>query len=192
MCPRNGLRSGPDAEQITARGGTPIRILISSRRRSSAYWRRHPWKKWRLQSVDAVRAIRLFLRLMKNVPAPRSCVGSMTVCCRPNGSEPASTVTRRCSRPPRPHPAVQGTGGHCGRRRQRRRSQADLTAVARSPLRCRRAPAPQSEPVESLVKPWLPRVSIASSHPCGGIDSNSVITRITCVTSETVMLPGNT
>ncbi len=34
------------------------------------YWRRHPSKKWRSQSVDALRALGLFLRLMKNVPDP--------------------------------------------------------------------------------------------------------------------------
>ena len=34
------------------------------------YWRQHPWQKWRSQSLDAVRALGLFLRLMKNVPDP--------------------------------------------------------------------------------------------------------------------------
>ena len=39
-------------------------------RARNEYWRRHPWKKWKSQSVDALRAIGLFLRLMKNVPDP--------------------------------------------------------------------------------------------------------------------------
>ena len=34
------------------------------------YWRRHPWAKWKSQSVDALRAFGLFLRLIKNVPDP--------------------------------------------------------------------------------------------------------------------------
>jgi radical SAM superfamily enzyme YgiQ (UPF0313 family) len=34
------------------------------------YWRRHPWTKWKSQSVDALRAFGLFLRLIKNVPDP--------------------------------------------------------------------------------------------------------------------------
>ena len=34
------------------------------------YWRRHPWAKWKSQSVDALRAVGLFLRLIKNVPDP--------------------------------------------------------------------------------------------------------------------------
>ena len=34
------------------------------------YWRQHPWQKWRSQSLDGVRALGLFLRLMKNVPDP--------------------------------------------------------------------------------------------------------------------------
>jgi radical SAM superfamily enzyme YgiQ (UPF0313 family) len=34
------------------------------------YWRRHRWQKWRSQSLDGVRALGLFLRLMKNVPDP--------------------------------------------------------------------------------------------------------------------------
>ena len=45
------------------------RRLDFSRARN-AYWRQHPWQKWRSQSVDAVRAIGLFARLMKNVPDP--------------------------------------------------------------------------------------------------------------------------
>jgi hypothetical protein len=39
----------------------PARVRIE-------YWRHHPWQKWRSQSLDAVRALGLFLRLMKNVP----------------------------------------------------------------------------------------------------------------------------
>jgi radical SAM superfamily enzyme YgiQ (UPF0313 family) len=39
-------------------------------RTRNAYWRRHPWAKRKSQSVDALRAIGLFLRLMKNVPDP--------------------------------------------------------------------------------------------------------------------------
>jgi radical SAM superfamily enzyme YgiQ (UPF0313 family) len=39
-------------------------------RTRNEYWRRHPWTKWRSQSVDALRAVGLFLRLMKNVPDP--------------------------------------------------------------------------------------------------------------------------
>ena len=34
------------------------------------YWRQHPWQKWRSQSLDALRALGLFLRLMNNVPDP--------------------------------------------------------------------------------------------------------------------------
>ena len=34
------------------------------------YWRHHRSKKWRSQSVDGLRALGLFLRLMKNVPDP--------------------------------------------------------------------------------------------------------------------------
>lgn len=39
-------------------------------RARNAYWRQHRWKKWKCQSVDALRAIGLFLRLMRNVPDP--------------------------------------------------------------------------------------------------------------------------
>jgi radical SAM superfamily enzyme YgiQ (UPF0313 family) len=39
-------------------------------RTRNAYWRRHPWKKWKSQSVDALLATGLFLRLMNNVPDP--------------------------------------------------------------------------------------------------------------------------
>jgi radical SAM superfamily enzyme YgiQ (UPF0313 family) len=39
-------------------------------RARNAYWRKHPWKKWKSQSVDAVLAAGLFLRLMKNIPDP--------------------------------------------------------------------------------------------------------------------------
>jgi hypothetical protein len=39
-------------------------------RTRNAYWRKHPWRKWKSQSVDAVLAAALFLRLMKNVPGP--------------------------------------------------------------------------------------------------------------------------
>ncbi len=39
-------------------------------RTRNAYWRRHPWRKLKSQSVDALRATVLFLRLMKNVPDP--------------------------------------------------------------------------------------------------------------------------
>ncbi|WP_167104715.1 B12-binding domain-containing radical SAM protein [Mycobacterium sp. DL592] len=37
-------------------------------RARSEYWRRHPWRKRRSQSLDAARAFGLFLLLMKNVP----------------------------------------------------------------------------------------------------------------------------
>jgi hypothetical protein len=40
-------------------------------RTRNAYWRRHPWQKWKSQSVDALLAAGLFLRLMKNVPDPQ-------------------------------------------------------------------------------------------------------------------------
>lgn len=36
-----------------------------------AYWRKHPWQKWKSQSVDAVLATGLFLRLMNNIPDPQ-------------------------------------------------------------------------------------------------------------------------
>lgn len=36
----------------------------------NAYWRRHPLQKWKSQSVDGLRALGLFLRLMINVPDP--------------------------------------------------------------------------------------------------------------------------
>ena len=39
-------------------------------RTRNAYWRRHPWIKRKSQSVDALRAVVLFLRLMRNVPDP--------------------------------------------------------------------------------------------------------------------------
>jgi radical SAM superfamily enzyme YgiQ (UPF0313 family) len=39
-------------------------------RTRNAYWRKHPLRKLKSQSVDAVLAIGLFLRLMKNVPDP--------------------------------------------------------------------------------------------------------------------------
>jgi hypothetical protein len=39
-------------------------------RARNAYWREHRWQKWKSQSVDAVLAAGLFLRLMKNVPDP--------------------------------------------------------------------------------------------------------------------------
>jgi radical SAM superfamily enzyme YgiQ (UPF0313 family) len=39
-------------------------------RSRKAYWRKHPWKKLKSQSVDAVLAAGLFLRLMKNIPDP--------------------------------------------------------------------------------------------------------------------------
>ncbi len=39
-------------------------------RTRNEYWRRHPWTKRKSQSVDAMRAIGLFLRLMMNVPDP--------------------------------------------------------------------------------------------------------------------------
>jgi len=39
-------------------------------RTRNAYWRRHPWKKWKSQSADALRAIGLFVRLIRNVPDP--------------------------------------------------------------------------------------------------------------------------
>jgi radical SAM superfamily enzyme YgiQ (UPF0313 family) len=37
-------------------------------RARNAYWRQHRWQKWKSQSVDAVLAAGLFLRLMKNIP----------------------------------------------------------------------------------------------------------------------------
>lgn len=40
-------------------------------RTRNAYWRRHPWKKFTSQSIDALRATGLFLRLMRNIPDPR-------------------------------------------------------------------------------------------------------------------------
>jgi radical SAM superfamily enzyme YgiQ (UPF0313 family) len=40
-------------------------------RARNAYWRTHPWQKWKSQSVDALLATGLFLRLMKNVPDPQ-------------------------------------------------------------------------------------------------------------------------
>lgn len=40
-------------------------------RTRNAYWRKHPWRKLKSQSVDAVLATGLFLRLMKNVPDPQ-------------------------------------------------------------------------------------------------------------------------
>lgn len=39
-------------------------------RARNAYWRRHPWQKLKSQSVDALLAAGLFLRLMKNIPDP--------------------------------------------------------------------------------------------------------------------------
>jgi hypothetical protein len=39
-------------------------------RSRNAYWRKHPWRKLKSQSVDAVLATGLFLRLMKNIPDP--------------------------------------------------------------------------------------------------------------------------
>ena len=39
-------------------------------RARSAYWRQHPWRKWRSQTADGARALGLFLLLMKNVPDP--------------------------------------------------------------------------------------------------------------------------
>ncbi|SRX92462.1 Fe-S oxidoreductase [Singulisphaera acidiphila DSM] [Mycobacterium shimoidei] len=39
-------------------------------RAREAYWRRHPWRKWKSQSLDALLAVGLFLRLMKNIPDP--------------------------------------------------------------------------------------------------------------------------
>jgi hypothetical protein len=39
-------------------------------RARNAYLRRHPWRRWRAQSFDAVRALGLFLLLMRNVPDP--------------------------------------------------------------------------------------------------------------------------
>ena len=47
-------------------------------RARNEYWRQHPWKKWKPQSVDALRAIGLFVRLMMKVPT-RSCAGSIAV-----------------------------------------------------------------------------------------------------------------
>ena len=39
-------------------------------RARSAYWRQHPWRRWRSQTADAARALGLFVLLMKNVPDP--------------------------------------------------------------------------------------------------------------------------
>ncbi len=39
-------------------------------RARNAYWRQHRWKKRKSQSVDALRATVLFLRLMRNIPDP--------------------------------------------------------------------------------------------------------------------------
>ena len=36
----------------------------------NAYWRKHPLRRWKSQSLDAARAIGLFLLLMKNIPDP--------------------------------------------------------------------------------------------------------------------------
>ncbi|BBZ10521.1 B12-binding domain-containing radical SAM protein [Mycobacterium branderi] len=40
-------------------------------RTRNAYWRRHPWKKFTSQSIDALRAAGLLLRLMRTIPDPR-------------------------------------------------------------------------------------------------------------------------
>src|SRR6185437_10793699 len=40
-------------------------------RARNAYWRQHRWRKWTSQSVDAVLAAGLFLRLMKNIEDPQ-------------------------------------------------------------------------------------------------------------------------
>jgi hypothetical protein len=40
-------------------------------RARNAYFRQHRWRKWKSQSVDAVLAAGLFLRLMKNIPDPQ-------------------------------------------------------------------------------------------------------------------------
>jgi radical SAM superfamily enzyme YgiQ (UPF0313 family) len=40
-------------------------------RARNAYFRQHRWRKWKSQSVDAVLATGLFLRLMKNIPDPQ-------------------------------------------------------------------------------------------------------------------------
>ena len=39
-------------------------------RNGNAYWRLHRWKKWESQALDALRAIGLFVRLMRNIPDP--------------------------------------------------------------------------------------------------------------------------
>ena len=39
-------------------------------RMRSAYWRQHPWQKWRAKSIDALLALGLFARLMTHVPDP--------------------------------------------------------------------------------------------------------------------------
>jgi hypothetical protein len=39
-------------------------------RTRSAYWRRHPWRKWKSKSIDALLAAGLFVRLMRHVPDP--------------------------------------------------------------------------------------------------------------------------
>ena len=47
-----------------------LRRRFNFARTRNAYWRRHPWVKRKSQSVDALGAIVLFLRLMWNVPRP--------------------------------------------------------------------------------------------------------------------------
>ena len=47
-----------------------LRRRFNFARTRNAYWRRHPWVKRKSQSVDALGAIVLFLRLMRKVPDP--------------------------------------------------------------------------------------------------------------------------
>lgn len=73
-------------------------------RARNAYWRLHPWQKWRSQSLDAGRAAGLFLRLMKNVPDPelrriyrrwrQCCAGDrIRACCSSAWSSARCTTT---------------------------------------------------------------------------------------------------
>jgi radical SAM superfamily enzyme YgiQ (UPF0313 family) len=47
-----------------------LRRRFNFARTRNAYWRRHPWVKRKSQSIDALGAIVLFVRLMRKVPDP--------------------------------------------------------------------------------------------------------------------------
>jgi radical SAM superfamily enzyme YgiQ (UPF0313 family) len=47
-----------------------LRRRLNFGRTRNAYWRQHPWVRWKYQSVFALAAIVLFLRLMWKVPEP--------------------------------------------------------------------------------------------------------------------------